>query len=323
MPTLTAEQLDHFETFGFLAVDEVFDPAEVIGPVMDEYADVLDVLANDLHAQGAISDTYTGLPFGERVSKVYVESQKVHAQYFDFSLPQKGIKSDTPFWAGPAVFDALTNPSLLDTVECFIGPEIYSNPVQHVRVKVPESIAPRDADGNVIYGATPWHQDSGVVNASADDTDMLTVWFPLMDTDVENGCLQVIPGSHRGEVLTHCGGVQGLNIPSTILPGEDSARAVPLPAGGCLFLHRKTIHAALPNLSDRIRWSFDLRYHPPGQPTGREAFPGFVARSRRDPDAVLHDASRWRQMWLDARAALADQPDPEYNRWSLDDEACA
>ncbi|MYG90022.1 MAG: phytanoyl-CoA dioxygenase, partial [Chloroflexi bacterium] len=44
MPTLTAEQLDHFETFGFLAVDEVFDPAEVINPVMDEYADVLDVL---------------------------------------------------------------------------------------------------------------------------------------------------------------------------------------------------------------------------------------------------------------------------------------
>ena len=80
--------------------------------------------------------------------------------------------------------------------------------------------------GNVIYGATPWHQDSGVVNASADDTDMLTVWFPLMDTDVENGCLQVIPGSHRGEVLTHCGGVQGLNIPSTILPGEDLCAAL-------------------------------------------------------------------------------------------------
>ena len=175
MPTLTAEQLDHFETFGFLAVDEVFDHEEVINPVMDEYAEVLDTLANELHAQGVIAGAHADLPFAERVCQVYVESQKVHAQYFDFSLPQKGIKSDTPFWAGPAVFDALTNPSLLDTVESFIGPEIYSNPVQHVRVKVPESIAPRDADGNVIYGATPWHQDSGVVNASADDTNMLTV----------------------------------------------------------------------------------------------------------------------------------------------------
>ncbi len=323
MLSLTAEQLDHFETFGFLAVEDVFDPAEVIAPVMAEYAGVLDTLAHELHRQDALSDAYDNLPFGERVSQVYVESQKVYAQYFDFSLPQRGIKADTPFWAGPAVFRALTNPSLLDTVECFIGPEIYSNPVQHVRVKVPESIAPRDADGNVIYGATPWHQDAGVVNASADDTDMLTVWFPLMDTDAQNGCLQVIPGSHRGEVLTHCSGVQGLNIPQSILPAGGAGRAVPLPAGGCLFLHRRTVHAALPNLSDRIRWSFDLRYHPPGQPTGREAFPGFVARSRRDPDSVLSDASQWRQMWLAARAKLANQPDPEYNRWSLDDEVCA
>ena len=42
---------------------------------------------------------------------------------------------------------------------------------------------------------------------------MLTVWFPLMDTDAENGCLQVIPGSHRGEVLTHCSGRTGLEHP--------------------------------------------------------------------------------------------------------------
>ena len=322
MPALSTEQLDHLDTFGFLAVDDVFDPEAVISPVIDEYCGVLDRLAADLHAQGVIADVYDGLPFGERVSRVYVESEKVHAQYFDFSLPQKGIKADTPYWAGPAVFNAITNPDLLDAVESVVGPEIYSNPVQHVRVKVPESIAPRDADGNVIYGATPWHQDLGVVNEEADGTDMLTVWFPLMDTDAENGCLQVIPGSHRGEVLTHCSGVQGLNIPGAFL-NEQQARAVPLPAGGCLFLHRKTIHAALPNVSDRIRWSFDLRYHPPGQPTGREAFPGFIARSRKNPESALTDPAAWNEMWREARDRLAAEPDPAYNRWPADDPACA
>ena len=35
---------------------------------------------------------------------------------------------------------------------------------------------------------------------------MLTVWFPLMDASEENGCLQVVPGSHEGKVLTHCPG---------------------------------------------------------------------------------------------------------------------
>ena len=291
MVTLSSEQLEHLQSFGFLAVDQVFDPAEVIDPVIDEYDLVLDRLCNELVESGELSQTYAELPFGERVSKVYVETQRVFAQYFDFALPQKNIQVDTPYWAGPAVFAALTNPRLLDVVESIVGPEIYSNPVQHVRVKVPESIAPRDADGNVIYGATPWHQDAGVINAEADGTDMLTVWFPLMDTDVENGCLQVLPGSHRGEVLTHCSGVQGLAIPGALL-AEEQARAVPLPAGGALFLHRKTVHAALPNLSDRIRWSFDLRYHPPGQPTGRDAFPGFVARSRSQPESELRGPCR-------------------------------
>ena len=115
MPTLTAEQLDHFETFGFLAVDEVFDPEEVINPVMDEYAEVLDTLASELHAQGVITDTHADLPFAERVCQVYVESQKVHAQYFDFSLPQKGIQPDTPFWAGRQSSKALHKPQPAST----------------------------------------------------------------------------------------------------------------------------------------------------------------------------------------------------------------
>ena len=193
-----------------------------------------------------------------------------------------------------------------------------------MRVKVPESIAPRDSDGNVIYGATPWHQDSGVVNASADDTDMLTVWFPLMDTDAENGCLQVIPGSHRGEVLTHCGGRAGPEHPLHD-PARRKHRArraaarrrLPLPAP-----QDDPRGAAQPQRAHPLELSTSATTRPVSRPAAKP-FPGFVARSQRDPDAVLHDASRWRPMWLDARAALADQPDPEYNRWSLDDEACA
>ena len=138
------------------------------------------------------------------MTQIYAESGEVHNKYFDFTLSVANVAHDTPFWVGPAIFNALTAPGLLDAVESLIGPEIYSNPVQHVRIKVPEKDCPRDDEGNVIYGAAPWHQDCGVVNPEADETDMITVWFPLMDTDEENGCLQVVPGSHRGEdMLTH------------------------------------------------------------------------------------------------------------------------
>ena len=144
MSSLKPEQLEHFEHFGFVAVEGVLDPEGVIDSVIEEYAGVLDRLADELYQEGKIGSRYEDLEFGERVTQIYAESGEVYNGYFDFSLPQGGIEEDTPFWVGPAVFNALTAPDLLDVVECFIGPEIYSNPVQHVRIKVPES---RSASG--------------------------------------------------------------------------------------------------------------------------------------------------------------------------------
>ena len=327
MPAMTKEQLEHFEHFGFVTAENVLDPARDIDPVIEEYAGVLDNLADELFEQGVISSKYQELKFGERVTEIYAESGEVYNANFDFSLPQGGIKNDTPFWAGPSVFNALTAPDLLDAVESFIGPEIYSNPVQHVRIKVPESRAPRDENGMVKFGVTPWHQDAGVVNPDADETLILTVWFPLMDADAENGCLQVVPGSHQSEMLTHCPGLKnsspsGLQIPESQFE-VGKAVPVPLKKGDVLFMTKFTIHSSLPNDSDRIRWSFDLRYNPTGQSTGRTSFPGFVARSRNNPETELHDPAIWNQLWTEARDSLAKGEEPAFNRWDGTDPVCA
>ena len=327
MPAMTKEQLEHFEHFGFVTAEGVLDPENVIDPVIEEYAGVLDDLADELYQQGTISSKYEELEFGERVTQIYAESDEIYNGYFDFSLPQGGITEETPFWAGPAVFNALTAPGLLDAVESFIGPEIYSNPVQHVRIKVPENRAPRDEKGHVKFGITPWHQDQGVVNPDADETLMLTVWFPLMDADVENGCLSVVPGSHKHDLLTHCPGFDnglqsGLQIPETEF---EVGKAVPIPLkkGDALFMTKFTVHSSLPNNSDRIRWSFDLRYNPIGQSTGRTSFPGFVARSRSNPQSELHDPVIWNELWTDARDSLAKGDQPSFNRWDGSEPACA
>ncbi len=325
MAALTAERKEHFDEYGFVHVEDVFDPERDIDPVIDEYAGVLNALADRLLAEGKISSDYSELPFGDRVTKIYGESKEIHNQHFDFSLPQNGVKPDTPFWAGPAIFGALTAPGVLDAAESIVGPEVYSNPVQHVRIKVPESVSPRDENGNVMFGATPWHQDAGVVNPEADETNILTVWFPLMDTSVENGCLAVVPGSHRGELLTHCPGYRdrpGLQIPENLFNIGDSM-PVPVKRGGALLLTKKTVHSSLPNVSDRIRWSFDLRYQPTGQATGRSVFPGFVARSAADPESELHDANTWYEMWRDTRDSLVIGEQPSFNRWDNDDPTCA
>jgi phytanoyl-CoA hydroxylase len=77
--------------------------------------------------------------------------------------------------------------------------------VQHVRLKPPERLVPKDpTTGQIQLGAPPWHQDNGVVTEDADETDMITVWFPLTEATIENGCLAVAPRSHTEGLLPHC-----------------------------------------------------------------------------------------------------------------------
>lgn len=325
MAALTPDQLEQFDRDGYLVVQGLIDPVEVLDPLITEYAQVLDRLATSLHRVGRINETYAELPFSDRFIRIEQETNETNAQFFDFSLPQGGITRETPMWCGPAVFAALTHPPLLDAVESVIGPEIFSNPVQHIRIKSPERLGARDpVTGRTKMGATNWHQDNAVVLPVADETDMLTVWFSLEDARVEHGCLQVIPGSHRTGLLTHCpAGPGGLEIPERVA-SRDSAVALPMRRGDALFLHKRTVHASLSNVSDRIRWSFDLRYNPIGQMTGRDMFPGFVARSRRDPEAELRSHEQWATSWDRARDELADAAFSEpFNRWSADAPACA
>ncbi len=88
-------------------------------------------------------------------------------------------------------------------------------------------------------------------------------------------------------------------------------------------MHRRTKHSSLPNVSDTIRWSFDLRYNPIGQPTGRPMFPSWVARSRAHPETELRDPAEWARLWLEARDRLAGKGKQVTNRWGLEPPVCA
>ncbi len=322
---LTQAEVDEFWSEGFLLVEGLLDPQEVLDPLARAYERRLDDLASELHASGRIRSTYAHLGFSDRFIRIEGETNETNAQYFDFSLPQTGITGDTPMFLDEVVFETLTNERLLDLAESIIGGEIASTPVQHIRIKSPERLGAHDpVTGATKMGATNWHQDNGVVLPVADETEMLTVWFSLSEAREEHGCLQVLPRSHRAGLLTHCpAGPGGLEVPPAL---ADRRAAVPLPTrrGDVLLLHRRTVHSSLVNISDEIRWSLDLRYHPIGKPTGREVFPGFVARSRRHPDRALRDHRAWADSWYRARhdLAAANFAGP-FHRWSPEDPACA
>src|SRR5436190_11760219 len=150
MPALSAALLTQLTDEGYVVVEDILDPAVDLEPVIAEYQEVLDGIAASLCAAGTLRSTYDGLPFGERLIQVCVESGRNFPQHFDISLPQAGIQPDTPIHVGPAVFGLLTNPRLLDVVECICGPEIYSNPVQHIRMKLPPRTVEKDSTQGLV-----------------------------------------------------------------------------------------------------------------------------------------------------------------------------
>ena len=311
-----------FEDHGYVIVRGLLDYEEDIRPVRDEYGALLESMAHLWHREGMLSSTYDDLPFEQRLAMVASEGVR-YTDYFDITFAGK----EGLMHRGPAVFNLLRSPRLLDGVEHFIGPEVYSNPIQHVRIKVPERLVFKE-NQNDMNSRTPWHQDASTVTPEAEDTQMLTVWMAITESTQENGCLVVEPGSHtEKELALHCriegGRLKG--IPDQFL--GPNPLPVPMKPGDVLFMTNMTKHASLSNESDGVRFSFDIRYNPTGQPTGRPWFPGFVARSRSHPESELREFTAWYRLWEEAHVALKaiDYDTPGTTHWKTgeQDPLCA
>jgi hypothetical protein len=321
---LSADQVRQLESDGYLLVKGALDEELDVMPVQREFEAILDRVANDLARAGKVHDTYPNLAFEERFIAVASASPEPILPHFEIALPNGGFTAETPLNCGPATFNFLRSPRILDLIESLIGGEIFCNPVQHTRIKLPPSVHSASRSGN-LTDQTNWHQDQGVVLAEADRTQTITVWTAMTDAAEENGCLIYEERSHR-EGLGFHGPVDAKRYAVSI-PDEwiDETRAVAVPVKrGDLLLHLPlTKHGSLANTSDRIRWSFDLRYHPIGQPTGRPMFPGFIARSRQHPETELPDHVAWAELWENARREILHGPMPSVHRWNTDAAVCA
>lgn len=309
---LTLDQVQCFERDGFLALETLLPP-EPIYAIWAEYEELLEDVVQELKAEGKIKDAYPHLPFGERYAALIQDFPDLHF-YLNISLPllnEVEERARYPFrvHAGPAVFGLLTHPILLDAIEALLGPEIASNPIQQNRMKPPaKGLRGRNALHSNI-GQTTWHQDIVSVLPEADDAKMITAWVALTDAAIENGCLSSVPGSHLKGERTHCANgkiASEPTVPDALMVGEEE---VPLPVkrGGVVFFNKLNVHRALPNVSDQLRWSMDLRYTEAGKPTGRPAFPTFIARSRSNPETELRDSSAYADAWEQARLSILNQ----------------
>lgn len=309
-----------FDVNGYAVVENVLD-ADTLSALEVDYAQLLDRHASRWLAEGQVPDLFTDLPLHQRAGMLISYIDDLEFRWFDIAFPQaKAPTGQLPNFS-QAVFDLLVSPGLLDCIEALIGGEILVNPIHHVRIKPPEA-ALKAAKPSGLMKATGWHQDQGVARSVADETDMITAWVAITDATEENGCLCVVPGSHQQGLTTHCT-TNGVTIPEALIV-EELVTPVPIKRGGVLLMHRRMQHSSLENKSPGIRWSFDLRYQPIGQPTGRDEFPSFVARSRQHPASVTVDHSAWVDLWRKTQAWMyAQEAFEKSHRWSGDAEVCA
>ncbi len=117
-------------------------------------------------------------------------------------------------------------------------------------------------------GPTNWHQDHPYWPI-LQPADLVSAWVALGDATVENGCMWMVPGSHRWG--PHKGGTIGTDpdgfCPTpdlSLLPGGVTTDPVPceVRAGEVMFHHCLTWHGSPPNRSDRERPAIAVHYMP-------------------------------------------------------------
>ncbi|MFN0044598.1 MAG: phytanoyl-CoA dioxygenase family protein [Alphaproteobacteria bacterium] len=150
------------------------------------------------------------------------------------------------------LYDLARHPKILDAVEDLIGPDIL---LYHAQWFIKEPHTPHFVS---------LHQDSAYWSLASPQG--LSAWIAFEDCDAENGCMRVIPDTHR-DALAHVDRQAPDNLlwrGQTVAAEIDEARAVemPLRAGEMSLHHARIVHGSGPNRSPRRRIGYSLRYIP-------------------------------------------------------------
>ena len=214
---LTKEQKEFYEENGYLMVEDVVDP--------EQLAKLQAITAEMIEESRSVteSDARYDLDKGHSAENPRLTRIK---------LPHK---------QNPYYWEILTKSRVTEVLNDLLGPDTIIN-TSKLNTKAPGGGA-----------AVEWHQDWAFYPHTNDD--LLAFGLMLADVDEANGPLMVIPGSHKGPVLSHHvnGVFAGAVSPED--PDFDMGKAVTLTgkAGSMTVHHVRLLHGSAPNMSDRNR----------------------------------------------------------------------
>jgi hypothetical protein len=91
----------------------------------------------------------------------------------------------------------------------------------------------------------------------------IAAWIALEPTDEENGCMQIVPGTHNIPLLCLTeADTNASNVATTVpIPDDVAVKSIVMDAGDALFFAGQIVHGSLPNTSkDRFRVSLACHY---------------------------------------------------------------
>lgn len=222
---------------------------------------------------------------GPLFSEEELQDLQRHVDEMIAALPEgrRPEAMDVPHFEDPWLFRYLAHPRVLDVVEAFLGPNIV--------LWSSHFIAKPAGVGLPV----PWHTDGAYWGNRLVPMNVLTIWLAVDASTVGNGCMRVIPGSHRDvvaamdryEVVDRESHVFGFRLPPELI---DDSRAVDLElTPGESHVHDAwTIHGSNANRSGALRLHHALHACPRGAPSERQPshLPGPWTGPYRRPERV-------------------------------------
>lgn len=225
---VTDEVLERFYRDGFVAVERAFTSEEVA----DAIAGLMDCIIGrkkgfDLNLEASVADWDKVERPDDRLRRV----RKLNA-FVDSEPRLKAL---------------CEHPRLIELLTRAMGesPALYAN---QALLKPPH-----------IGSEKPWHQDMAYFNLPP-ETMVIGIWIALDAATAENGCMHVIPGSHRDGPTVH------FRVRDWQICDRDVATSrdvmVPLQPGGLMMFHGLTHHGTPPNRSPQTRRALQFHYYP-------------------------------------------------------------
>jgi ectoine hydroxylase-related dioxygenase (phytanoyl-CoA dioxygenase family) len=203
--------------------------------------------------------------FREHHAKVvageYETGREPHSRSVPIGEPiDQIVKIDNSYWSDSTLAKLVINPTIgaiALKLAMASGIRLWHDQLLH---KPPQT--------DTAAGAVGWHQDWHYWQC-AEPASMLTAWVALVDVNEQNGCMEVVPGSHKWG-LQEGSDFFAQDLESLQRSIEKSSGkqfetvSCVLPAGAMSFHHCLTIHGSRPNLSKAPRLSMVLHLQPEG-----------------------------------------------------------